>query len=180
MTDQDASFVFCSMCGVRLKSGNRFCPKCGSQLIQANHLDQFDSPRRKRSHAGKYIVLLLLFAGVGAVIEYRYGGALFVTKVTGPSNIKFGTDYKEDYGNISIVGERNSFKLSDKFAFIAVLRGPVRAGHVDLLLTGVSTSSGGEVVIKKERIEIADPRFNVIYFKAPSIWMRFPELFMSE
>jgi hypothetical protein len=87
--------------------------------------------------------------------------------MVGPGRIEFGSDYVESVGSISITDPKSAFSPGEQFAWVARLRGSAKTTRVNLVLSKI-TPSGGEQVIDKGVMDIADPKYDTLFGKLPS------------
>jgi hypothetical protein len=111
---------------------------------------------------GAYILYFVLYFGYHAL------GAAGVAAAAGPGKIEFGTDYRELSGDAQIVSAGSSLGLGDQIAWVARLRGPANTTRVDLVVSRV-TPGGGEQVINRSTMNLANPKFTVLYGKNQSL-----------
>lgn len=124
---------------------------------------------RKRQGVGVRIMAILVGVGYLWFFGTSFFGASGVTTVTGPSIIKFGTDYTETPNSVSVSIPKSQFSLGDQVAWVAQLHGPVKTTRVDLVLSRVG-ASGGEMVLNRSVLDIADPNFTILYGKFPLLF----------
>ena len=124
---------------------------------------------RKRQSIGVRIIAVLVGIGYLWLFGAPFLGASSVTTVTGPSIIEFGTDYTEMSNSVSVSIPKSRFSLGDQVAWVAQLRGPVKTTRVDLVLSKVGVS-GGEVVLDRSVINIADPNSTILYGRFPLLF----------
>lgn len=85
-----------------------------------------------------------------------------LSSLFGPAEIEFGSKYVEAPGQVSLVDKRSSFSSDDLIAWVVYLKTPVEVTSVDLAVSKV-TKSGGDLVLSKSPIFIADPSYNILF-----------------
>lgn len=104
-----------------------------------------------------------MIALIAVVVVYTFGIPLLRAKILGPVKINFGTKHVESPGNVSLNKISDTFSVHDPMiAWFARFEGPLRLTNVDLLLSK-PTESGGELVVAKDSLNIADPRFTILF-----------------
>lgn len=197
MSERSNTIAFCSKCGAALPPESNYCLKCGSPVpSDLPSQDPKEQGENKPWYFSKPILvstfllltpvwaLLILadrrqgraakaFAGVVTVGYVSLFGYIFladaplVSTLVGPAEIEFGSDYLESaQGDISITDPRSSFSYDDEFAWVAHLDAPAGTTRVDLVLSKV-TQSGGEQVIERTPMDLANPRYMVLFGKSP-------------
>lgn len=118
----------------------------------------------------KWIKVVVGIIGLVYVVYFGYFflGAPFTSTVVGPGRIEFGSDYVESAGSIiSITDPKSAFSSGEQFAWVARLRGSAKTTRLNLVLSRI-TSGGGEQVVDKGVMDIADPKFDTVFGKLPS------------
>jgi hypothetical protein len=82
--------------------------------------------------------------------------------IFGPAEIEFGPKYIEAPGRVSLLEKKSNFSNSDPVAWLVYLKRPVQATSVDLSLSKV-TESGGDLVVIRGPIYVADPNYNILF-----------------
>jgi ribosomal protein L40E len=190
--------LFCTKCGVELPPESSFCSKCGSPVrpkstsIKPREVPRI--PKRPWYFSDLFLILTFLFVtpigagliladkqqrrwvkvivgiiGLGSVVYFGYFflGAPFTSTMVGPGRIEFSSDYVESAGSISITEPKSTFSPGEQFAWVARLRGSAKTTRLNLVLSRI-TSSGGEQVIDRNVMDIADPKFDTVFGKSPS------------
>jgi len=198
MSERSGSTLFCSRCGAGLAPDSSFCPKCGSPVrpkstpIKVREVIRI--PKRPWYFSNLFLILTFLFVtpigagliladkqqsrwlkvivgiiGLGYMVYFGYFflGAPFTSTMVGPGKIEFGSDYVESAGSISITDPKSAFSSGEQFAWVARLRGSAKTTRLNLVLSKI-TSSGGEQVIDRGVMDIANPKFDTVFGKSPS------------
>lgn len=98
-----------------------------------------------------------------ALAYYFLDFAFFREKLLGPAKIQFGSKYIESSGKVLLERTAEVFPVKQPMiAWVAHLNGSVNRTSVDLVLSKL-TDSGGERVLAKDPLNIADPAYNILY-----------------
>jgi ribosomal protein L40E len=135
-----------------------FVPPIGAGLILAD----------KQQRIWTKVIVGIIGLGCVVYLGYFFLGAPFTSTMVGPGRIEFGSDYVESAGGIiSISDPKSVFSSGEQFAWVARLGGSAKTTRLNLVLSRI-TPSGGEHVVDKGVMDIADPKFDTVFGKSPS------------